>query len=170
MVLVAADVTLRAFGGGVPGTLYIVGYYLMIMVAFLPLARVEISDGAISVDAFFVGMGRRWQRIVSLFVAILSAIVYGAVGYASWFEAAQKFTSGAYIITLDYVLPIWPAYFFIPISFGLAALVAVLRAIQMFGGGPVPGQKSIMAVASAGEPAEAGGTSGAGSKSGEAGR
>jgi TRAP-type C4-dicarboxylate transport system permease small subunit len=146
MVLVAADVSLRAFGGGVPGTLYIVGYYLMIMVAFLPLARVEGSDGMISVDAFYAVFGRRWQRIIGLLIAILASVVYGAVAYASWFEAIQKFDAGAYILTLDYILPIWPAYFFVPISFGLAALVAFLRAIEIIGGAPVPGEEGISAV------------------------
>lgn len=134
MLLIALDVTLRFFGGGVPGTLDIVTYFLMISVAFLALPRVEQQDAMISVDALFdalKGSGKRW---VVVFASAVTTLVFSGVAYASFLEALNQYSNGAYAVNVAYLLPIWPAYFFVPAAFGLATVISVLRTILAVSG------------------------------------
>ena len=134
MMLICADVTLRYFGSGVPGTLDIVTYYLMLIVAFLSLARVEQMDGMISVDGLYEvapTSGRRW---IMIFACLTTSIVFGGIAYASLLEAIQQFSKGAYVVTLSYVLPTWPAYFIVPVAFAMASATAFLRAVIALAG------------------------------------
>jgi TRAP-type C4-dicarboxylate transport system permease small subunit len=127
MAIVTVDVTLRFFGSGVPGTLEIVTYYLMLMVAFLPLAYVERQDGAISVDALYLWAPPKVKRVMDIFAGLFSFLVYSAVAYLSLQFALHKFSSGSYVMTAYYALPIWPAYFIVPLGFALAAMVVLHR-------------------------------------------
>lgn len=134
MLLICADVTLRYFGSGVPGTLDIVTYYLMLIVAFLSLARVEQMDGMISVDGLYEvapSGGRRW---IMTFACLTTTLVCGGIAYASLLEAIQQFNKGAYVVTLSYVLPTWPAYFIVPVAFAMASITAFLRAMIALAG------------------------------------
>jgi TRAP-type C4-dicarboxylate transport system permease small subunit len=125
MSIVTVDVTLRFFGSGVPGTLEIVTYYLMLVVAFLPLAYVERQDAVISVDALYVLAPPGAKRAMDIFVGLFSFLVYSAIAYLSLLEALRKFSSGSYVMTAYYELPVWPAYFIVPVGFGLAAIVVL---------------------------------------------
>jgi TRAP-type C4-dicarboxylate transport system permease small subunit len=125
MAIVTVDVTLRFFGSGVPGTLEIVTWYLMVIVAFLPLAYVERQEGAISVDALYVLAPPSAKRALDIFVGLFSFLVYSAISYLSLLEAFRKFSSGSYVITAYYSLPVWPAYFIVPLGFGAAAMVVL---------------------------------------------
>jgi TRAP-type C4-dicarboxylate transport system permease small subunit len=138
MVIVAADVTLRFLGGGVPGTLEIVTYYLMLMVAFLPLARVERLDAAITVDLAYTLLRPIAQRGVTLFIAALSTCVYGTIAYLTWLDAVRHAGTRAYATTVFYDLPVWPAYFILPAAFALAATVTFLRIFEASGTWPLP--------------------------------
>jgi len=131
MVLIATDVVLRFAGSGVPGTLEIVTYYLMLVVAFLSISRVEQRDGMISVDALYDNLGRAGRRWMLVFATAVSTVVYAAIAYASLQEALKQFASGAYAITLYYVLSIWPAYFIVPLAFAVATATAALRVVLL---------------------------------------
>jgi TRAP-type C4-dicarboxylate transport system permease small subunit len=127
MVLIAADVVLRFLGSGVPGTLDIVTYYLMVIVAFLALSQVEQNDGMISVDVLFVPLSPTGKRLLMAFACAMTTLVFAGLTYASFIEAVKQFRSGSYVVNLAYVLPIWPSYFIVPLAFGVATLVAALR-------------------------------------------
>ena len=138
MLLIVADVTLRFMGGGVPGTLEIVTYYLMLIVAFLAVGRVEQSNGMITVDALydvFAARRRRWIMVIS---TLISAVVYGGLAYTGMQEALNKYATGAYAMTLTYKLVIWPAYFVVPLAFATATATAALRCIAALMGQRVP--------------------------------
>ena len=129
MLMIFADVVLRFFGSGVPGTLDIVTYYLMLIVAFVALAQVERDDGMVSVDALYEGMPIGAKRWIMVIACLTTAAVLRGIAYASWFEAVRQFSKGAYVMTLTYALPIWPAYFIVPVAFGLATAMSLVRAI-----------------------------------------
>jgi TRAP-type C4-dicarboxylate transport system permease small subunit len=134
MMVVSVDVTLRMFGAGIPGTLEIVTYYLMSMVAFLPLARVERLEATISVDMLFTSVGRRVQVLLLVLVAAISTVIYGIIAYFTWIDALKHQEIGSYILTDRYPLPIWPAYYLVPAAFGLAALITLLRLAEVVAG------------------------------------
>jgi len=131
MVVVTADVVLRFFGGGIPGTLELVTYYLMSMVVFLPLARVERLEQTITVDVFTGVMSNRVQLWLGFLVALLSAAIYGTICYLTALDAGVKFAAGSYILTDRFPLPIWPAYFVVPVAFLLATLTCLLRGLEL---------------------------------------
>lgn len=127
MVIIAADVTLRFLGSGVPGTLEIVTYYLMVIVAFLALGNLERKDGMISVDVVFNVLGVGGRRWMMVFAGVVSTLVMAGIAYGSLLEAMSQYRSGSYVVTLRYVLPIWPTYFIVPVAFAVAAFVSALR-------------------------------------------
>jgi TRAP-type C4-dicarboxylate transport system permease small subunit len=138
MLLIAADVVMRYLGSGVPGTLVIVTYYLMLVVAFLSIARVEQRDAMISVDALYDALGPAGRRWMMAFATALVTLVYAGIAYASLQEALKQFAVGAHALTLTYVLSIWPAYFIVPVAFAVAALIAGLRLVLLLAWPRVP--------------------------------
>jgi hypothetical protein len=66
-----------------------------------------------------------------VFATAVSTVVYAAIAYASLQEALKQFASGAYAITLYYVLSIWPAYFIVPLAFAVATATAALRVVLL---------------------------------------
>lgn len=131
MVLVGADVLFRAFGGGVPATLEIVAHYLMVIVVFLPLARIERMDATITVDALFTMLGPRAQRTLIVFVAIFSTVIYGALAWLAWVDAVHQYAVGAYVFAAKLQLPTWPGYFLLPVALALAAIVTLIRIFEV---------------------------------------
>jgi TRAP-type C4-dicarboxylate transport system permease small subunit len=134
MLVVTADVVFRFFGTGIPGTLELVTYYLMIMVVFLPLARVERLEQTITVDVFTSALSRRSELALTLGISLLCAGLYGTLGYLTWFDALTKAAAGAYILTDRFPLPVWPAYFVPPVAFALAVLICLLRCVEIVTG------------------------------------
>jgi len=134
MVLVGADVLLRFSGSGLPATLEIVANYLMVMVVFLPLARIERRDATISVDALFTVLGPGAQRAVNLFVAVFSTVVYGGLAWVTWLDAVHQHAIRAYVFAVEVQLPVWPGYFMLPVALALAAIVTLSRIFELVAG------------------------------------
>ncbi|SFX25804.1 TRAP transporter small permease [Marinospirillum alkaliphilum] len=133
MLHITADVFLRsAFDVAVPATERIVTRYYMIALALLPLGWVEWSKSMISVDAFSAAYGRVGERFVAVFVPLLSAVIYGVFGMATWLQAMEQFKVGAYIMSLDLVIPLWPTYFLVPLALFMAMLVCLVRIVAGF--------------------------------------
>jgi len=140
--LVAADVILRFFHRGLPGTFDIVSYYLMFAVGFLPLALVERVDGMITIDALYTHFGVRLQKATRVGVAAFSMAVYAALTYGTWNEAMKSVRSGAYVDVSSYLLPLWPANLILPVSFGLATLITLHQIAYLAAGGDLdPGME-----------------------------
>jgi TRAP-type C4-dicarboxylate transport system permease small subunit len=140
MVMIATDVVLRFMGSGVPGALEIITYYMMIIVAFLALGNLESKDGMISVDVVYNVLpywARRWMMVLA---CTIGTLVFAGMTYASFLEAVSHYRSGSYVLTLKYILPIWPSYIIIPIAFAVATLVSFLRTILALFGPSVPAE------------------------------
>lgn len=134
MLIICADVALRAIGSNVPGTLEIVSYYLMVMVAFLPIAQIERHDQMISVDSLYSALPRRARLVMSALVAVGLMLTYAGITYVTWLDAMANFNQRSFIYVLTSIMPIWPVYFIVPIAFALAALVMVVRIVDVFKG------------------------------------
>jgi TRAP-type C4-dicarboxylate transport system permease small subunit len=130
MALICVDVTLRFFDSSLPGTTPFVANYLMIMVAFLPLARVERDDMMITVDVVSTMLSPFGSRMMIIAAGVISIAIYLALTNATWQEAMNRYDAGAYEVASNITITIWPAYFIIPVSFTLAAIVVMLRTVQ----------------------------------------
>lgn len=124
-------VTRNLFGRPIPATNEIVSSYYMVLIAFLPLAWVERNRGMVSVELFDSVMTPRVRQVSDLLVALLATTLYGLIAWVGWQAAVSRWAIGAFVDVLGYRLPIWPTYFLPPAGFLLAAMVTLLRALQV---------------------------------------
>jgi TRAP-type C4-dicarboxylate transport system permease small subunit len=128
---VTADVTMNGvFGRPIPGTAEMVAYYYMIGAVFLPAAIVEYRDSSIKVDLFY-NMAGPWTKKAMLFAAGTAQLVFfGVLARQSGIDAIEAFEKNEYVASQIYVY-VWPARFFLPMGFGLAACISFLRLLQL---------------------------------------
>lgn len=118
----------------VPATVEIVSNYYMILIAFLPLAWAERRGDMVSVEILGQLLKGRFKTINAVFVTLVTAGAYAILTYTTWIVATKQFATKTYVISLSMTIPIWPAYFILPLSFGLATLVCLLRLPSILAG------------------------------------
>ena len=118
----------------IPATVEIVSNYYMVLIAFLPLAWAERRGDMIAVEVFGQLLRGPFRRIDALFVAIVTAGAYAILTYATWLVAMREFAVRSYVISLSMTIPVWPSYFILPLSFGLAMVVCLLRVALLLAG------------------------------------
>ena len=135
MVHIGGDILSRnLFGRPIPATNEIVSRYYMVLIAFLPLAWVERRNGMVAVEVLEWTLGPRMKRASDLLVAALVCLVYAVMTWVTWQTAMSNFRSGAFVVALNYRLPVWPTFFFVPAGLALAALITLMRALEILTG------------------------------------
>lgn len=130
MVHVSADVIMKAlFNSPVPGTIEVVARYYMVAAIFLPLPLVELRNSAISVDLFFDMFGAAGQRLLTVIAYVGQAVFFSLLAYRTFGDALHAYAIGEAVEGLVRVT-VWPASFFLPLGFGLAAIISMLRIVQ----------------------------------------
>ncbi|MBL1420357.1 MAG: TRAP transporter small permease [Alphaproteobacteria bacterium] len=125
---VTADVVLRqVFGFPPPATVLVVSHYYMVMIAFFPLGWSELRGDMISVEVLSGLFKGKILKIKTILIDLLIAAVYGFLAIHTWIIAMSEFKVGSYQVSLGVVIPIWPSYFILPIAFGVACFVVLLR-------------------------------------------
>lgn len=128
VVHITLDVVLRStLSISIPATLELVTRYYLITLALLPLGWVEWRRNMISVEALEGMMSPVLIRISDVLVSLLSAAIYATLAVATWCKAMEQYQIGAYVMSLNVPMPVWPTYFVLPVAFALAALVCVVR-------------------------------------------
>lgn len=131
MVHVCADVGMKYFfRQPIQGTLEIVSYYYMVGAVFLPVAFVELTRGAVSVDLFFNMMPRPVQVACMVLVLVACAGAYGLVAAITWGDALRGYARGEVVMGPISVV-IWPSRFVLPASFALGAFVCAIHALRL---------------------------------------
>lgn len=130
LFLVTIEVVSRLlFGRGFSSTVDIVTYYLMISVALMPLAIVELRSIHIRTDLFYGNFSPRMKLIADILALALSMGFYGIITWTT-FDQALKSTLGGEVAMGIHLLPIWPARWILPFVFALAALVCFWKLCQ----------------------------------------
>ena len=130
MLHVVADVILRnLFNQPIPATYEIVTNYYMIALAFIPLAWVERSGGMVQVEVLDPLMGPGMTRVSNMLVALISTVIYGALTWFTFTMAMKNAATGTFVMAQSLRFVTWPAYFILPLGFGLAALITFIRLI-----------------------------------------
>ncbi|WP_118137080.1 TRAP transporter small permease [Oceanicella sp. SM1341] len=136
MLHVSAEIVLRAaFNRPLPGTITIVANYYMIFAAFAPLALLEQRDEHISVDIFTAALPARTRRLLEVAVRGLTVAVLTLLALRTGAEALAKAAIGASVTQGASSVPVWPAYFVLPLGAGAMALVAAIRMAEAAMGG-----------------------------------
>ncbi|KIZ46846.1 MULTISPECIES: TRAP transporter small permease [Rhodopseudomonas] len=134
MLHIAVDVVARyIFNAPLHGTVEIVSAYYMVAVVFLPLAMIERSNGHIVVELVTQHLPRRGQDVLIGFVALASAVYFGAFAWQTWSDALKKFAVGEQALG-SVAITVWPTRFYLPIGCGMIALVLVHKALRLFVG------------------------------------
>ena len=118
----------------IPATVEIVSNYYMVLIAFLPLAWAERRGDMISVEVFGHLFRGPLRRLDAAFVAAVTALAYSILAYTTWLVAMREFAVRSYVISLSMTIPVWPSYFILPLSFGLAMIVCLLRLALVLAG------------------------------------
>lgn len=137
MVHITLDVLLRWIGWPIPATVTIVPHYYMLPIIFLPLALVERNDAHITVEILVQLFRRGVQKTLAVLSWAVSAGVFGLLFYQTLLDALDKYKVGTFMMEVDWKIPIWASYFFLPVGFALVVIVLVYRIIIT-----VTGQKS----------------------------
>lgn len=96
MLHVTADVTLRYLrGSGLPGTLTIVSYYYMVIVAFVPLGLAELRRAHIQMELVTDLLPRQAARWVTGWGLVPTGLVTGALAVRGVEEALNQMQIGA---------------------------------------------------------------------------
>ncbi|GAB5467502.1 MAG: hypothetical protein Kilf2KO_05320 [Rhodospirillales bacterium] len=129
-VHVSADVVGRIFfTHPVYGTTEIVSFYYMVAAVCLPLAYMELRDNHITVEVVYLKLPFSLRRITFVFSTLVTALFFGLFAYQSWFDAL-KATASREVVMGYALIEIWPSRYFLPISFGLLVLAALLRTVK----------------------------------------
>ena len=129
MLHITIDVFLRWVGLPIHATVTIVPHYYMLPIVFLPLALAERNDAHITVELFVQVLQSRWQRILAVLSWLVSTGVFGILFYQTLIDAIEKMAIGTFIVEVDWKIPIWASYFFLPMGFGLVILVLLYRIV-----------------------------------------
>ena len=135
MIQVSIDVVGRyVLNAPLPATIAIVSQYYMLFIVFLPLALPDLGKGHIAVDVVYNFFPKSVQRHVDALVCLICAAVFAAMTWASWGDALTKLKIGAQVIETGVAIPIWPAYFALPLGCLLIALVQAYKVLAyLFG-------------------------------------
>lgn len=130
MLHVFSDVVLRnVWNTPIPATYEIVTNYYMIALAFIPLAWVERGGGMVQVEVIDSFLGRRMIKWSDRLVALISTAIYGLLAWVTMGSALDNMASGSFVMAQSVRVPVWPAFFLVPLGFGLAGLVTAIRMI-----------------------------------------
>ena len=129
MTHISLDVLLRWLGLPIPATVTIVPHYYMLPIVFLPLALAEKNDSHITVEILVQLFRSRLQRILAVCSWLFSAAVFSILFYQTFLDALDKMSVGTFMIEVDWKIPIWASYFFLPAGFGLVILVLLYKII-----------------------------------------
>lgn len=131
MLHVSLDVIMRnALNAPIPATYEIVTNYYMVAMAFIPLAWVERGKGMVQVELLEAVMNPAARRVSDAFVALISTLIYGALAWLTFKTALSNFSTGTFVMAQSLAVPTWPAFFFLPIGFALAAMTTFLRLFE----------------------------------------
>lgn len=130
LIHIVADVAMRNIMNiALPATVEVVSRYYMVAAAFLPLAWVERTGGMITVGFLTGALGRKGVKINDVIVGLTSMAVYAFLTYSSWLVAVAQFKRSSFIASMSVSIPVWPTYFILPVSFALATIICLLRAV-----------------------------------------
>ena len=134
MTHISLDVLLRWIGFPIPATVTIVPHYYMLPIVFLPLALAEKHDSHITVEILVQLFRVRLQRILAVCSWFFSAVVFLILFYQTFLDALDKMSVGTFMIEVDWKIPIWASYFFLPAGFGLVILILLYKIITTVSG------------------------------------
>jgi len=139
MVLMMIHVTVESFSryflnSPLPATTEIVSLYYMVPLSVLPLASLLAKDELIKVEIVSDLSTLKWRRIL-VFIGDATILVVSVLAtYWMAQEALKKARIGEVWEGSSAFVTAWPSRWFMPLGFGLLALVAAVRVLAFLRG------------------------------------
>jgi TRAP-type C4-dicarboxylate transport system permease small subunit len=128
MLQIVADVSARWLTGKpIGGTVEIFSVYYLVALTFLPLATVQLDQRHIAVDLFIHHFSPRMQRLLAIFVALLSIACTALLTWYGLLDAMESLSIGEVIETAASVMIIWPSKFVLVLGIGAMILVLLVQ-------------------------------------------
>jgi len=139
MVLMMIHVTIESFSryflnSPLPATTEIVSLYYMVPLSVLPLASLLARDELIKVEIVSDLSSLRWRRNLLFFGDVTILVVSVLATYWMAQEALKKTRIGEVWEGSSAFVTAWPSRWFMPLGFGLLALVAAARVLSFIRG------------------------------------
>jgi TRAP-type C4-dicarboxylate transport system permease small subunit len=130
MLQISADVAAKfLFGHPITATIEIVSTYYMVALVFLPLAFVDRTGGHIAADVLTKPMGPRLRAAVGMAMDVVVLITLGVLFWFTLEEAIRRSAEGEIWRSGQFLLPVWPSRWLLPIGSGMMALSALARLV-----------------------------------------
>lgn len=113
-----------------PGTVEIVMYYYMVLVAFLPWSVAQKLSEHVTVDLLTTILPKHALRWLQLGVDLFSAAVTGLLCWALVSMALRQTGLGQIVETGWFDLPVWPARWLAALGCGAMVLVLVVQILS----------------------------------------
>lgn len=128
---VSASALLRSlFNVTLPGTVEIVMYYYMVLVAFLPWSMAQKLGEHVTVDLLTALLPDRVLGWLQFVVDLFSAAVTGLICWALVSMAMRQSALGQIVETGWFGLPVWPARWLAALGCGAMVLVLFVQIIS----------------------------------------
>lgn len=134
MLHIVADVVSKyAFHKPIIGTIEVVAWYYMVVVAMAPVAYVQLHRQHLMVELFTMKLSVSQAAALDAVVALVSASYTGLLTWLVLHEALRATRRGRAQDLTWFDLPTWPSSWVMPAAFGLLTLVFVLQAVHDIG-------------------------------------
>jgi len=111
-------------------TLEIVTWYYMVFTIFPPVVYIQIRKKHLMVELFTRHLSREKMAVLEGATAVLGAVYVGILTWLTLEVAIEQTATWEIQDATFFDLPIWPARWVLPISFGAMTLVMILQAIR----------------------------------------
>jgi TRAP-type C4-dicarboxylate transport system permease small subunit len=130
MAHVIADVVLSGlFSQPIPGTSEVVAYYYMIGAVFLPIPLVEMRRASIQVDLFYNIVNNNIKKIMLVAAYLAQFVFFILMARQTGLDAFESFIKSEYVQSQIQIY-VWPGRFFLPLGFGLGAIISLFHLIK----------------------------------------
>ena len=120
----------------IAGTLEIVTYYYMVALVFLPMAFVEQAGGHIRADLLARYISKGLGTVIEVVMQIAMAVFFALLGWEAVGSAIEQTGRGEVIQGGGGLFIVWPARWMLPVGLALAALYALMLAVDAVRGSP----------------------------------
>ncbi|MBM4761428.1 TRAP transporter small permease [Bacillus sp. B15-48] len=131
MFLIVADVFMRnVFTAPIAGTFEIVQFFLMPIAIFPALAYTYSSGVQPKLGELIEKAPRRFRIVSSYIILVIELIIFTLLTIYGWQFAQAGISDQMAVAVGGKLIPVYPIYLLIPISFGLIVVEVFLSAIK----------------------------------------
>ena len=130
MLLICADVVLRAFGYPIYGGLDMV-QLLSVAVLACALPYTHQQKGHVGVDLVVQKFSSRSQAIIDSIMSFISMILWGLVAWQMWIYGTELASKGEVSMTIGW--PVHPFMYLVAVCFGLMSILLLVELTYLVG-------------------------------------